>query len=689
VLAESPARLVLEGADQRVWVRFVTVNTFAELGGTARLGRVLGADDDAAGAESAVVLSAGAFRRLFGGDPTIVGRTVRLEDRPARVVGVAADRFTGLDREAPDAWMAMGRRPVFGAAGTSLTDFGEGALPVQMWGRLRPGVEPRVAEAELTALAAELRRRHPAAAWEGETFVSAPGGYSRLGAPMVPLLALGAALGLLILVVACTNLGGLLLARGAARGPELAVRRALGAGRGRIFRQLLTESLALAGLGGVAGLGLGHAVLRALVAATGEASGLDPAPDLRVAAFAAAAALASALVFGIGPAWQGARHRFTPSRVRQVMIGAQIAASCVLVIVAGLLGRALHHAVTASPGFDYARVVSVDPGLRGVAPDAARAHLDALEARLRSVPGVASVSMATNPPLGNRWSVRPARVGARTVRVHLNAVGPEFFRTMGIPLRGRDLSPGESGVVVGESLARLAWPDRDPLGQTLSLGPEPDGSERAMTVIGVAGSARLVSPEDSDAVELYSTARAGALPHVAVLVRIDAPPETVLPGLRAAARAADPERRPEVQWMGAAFDRSVSASARAAAGAGALGLVALALACLGVVGLVASSVAGETREIGIRMALGAHPAVIVGGVLRRLAWPSAAGLAIGIGGSIALGQVLRRGLYGLSHLDPFAYASAVALFLSVTGAAALWPARAALRVDPVRALRHE
>ncbi len=502
---------------------------------------------------------------------------------------------------------------------------------------------------------------------------------------MVPVLALVGALGLLILAAACGSLGSLLLARGVAREKEIAIRVAVGAGRARLIRQLFTESLVLALLGSLAGFALGYVVLRILAAWAGIPPWIDPTPDGRVIAFAAGMGLAAAILFGMTPAWQASRRRPRGTITRQFLIGAQVAASCVLLIVAGLLVRAMDHAMYTDPGFDYQQVISIDPALRGYTPPAARAYFVALAARLRGVPGIESVALVSNPPLGNRWTVVKTDIAGRAVNVHINHIDPAFLQTMKIPLLlGRNLVPGDArAIVVSESLARLRWPAEDPVGKSFRLGGD------NLTVVGVSGSARLVSPEDSDAVEVYQLAQADLMPSMVVMVRTSAPPEGLLRPVAAIAKSIDPRLVPEVQLMKSAFRGKLQIAESSALAVAVLGLIALLLACAGVVGLIGYAVSQRTKEIGIRMALGARPAHVLSVVLRQFSLPVVAGLAVGLGGAAALSTVLRALLYGVGNLDPIAYLSAMTFFAVNMALAALLPARRALRVDPMRALRYE
>ena len=390
VMAVNFSKLAIEGAEQQINAHFVTANFFSELGAAPKLGRMFDPGrDEASDAEPVVVLAQGFWQRHFGADPSIVGKTIRLHGEPATVIGVASGEFSGLSLNEPALYAPITQQPYFATGSRLLTDYADSS-GVRMWGRLHSGLAPKAAEEELRSLAAELRKQHPKEIWEKESLPSDPGGYTqglmvgnRSGtgsegkAELYPVFALVGALALLILAVACGNVGSLLLARGVAREREIAIRVAVGAGKGRLIRQLFTESLLLAIFGSVAGLAVGYAVLRSLMVLTEAPAWLNPAPDWRVALFALAAGSASALLFGLTPALQAARQRHRATIARQILVGAQVAASCVLLIVAGLLGRALDHVTTTHPGFEYRQVISIDPGLarHGYSPARAQAYL--------------------------------------------------------------------------------------------------------------------------------------------------------------------------------------------------------------------------------------------------------------------------------------------------------------------------
>ncbi len=709
VLAARYEKLALDGQAEPLRAQFVTANFFDELGAGMTLGRGLDPVVDARleGAPR-IVLGEDFWQRRFGGDPLIIGRVLRLNGNPATVVGVASPQFSGLHGDQPDLWVPIAAQPYFFAGSQLLTDLSGNHGGVNVWGRLTPGATPQAAEEELRLLAMALRQQHPDGAWEHERLVSEPGAYgvgTRAGtskgsgarpnprAELYVVSALVGALALLMLAATCGNLGSLLLARGVARERELTIRSAVGAGSGRLIRQLFTESLVLALAGAVAGLGLGYAVLRGLMTLSGAPAWVDATPDWRVAAFAAAAAFLSAVLFGLTPAFQVVRRRTRASLIRQVLIGAQVAASFVLLVVAGLLTRAVDHLMFTPPGFDYEHVVSISPGLGGhsYTPARAQAYLDALQARVRQLPGVEAVARVSIAPMGNAKIVTEIIANGRHLAMYFNRVDSDYFHAMRIPLlRGRTPMPGESHVVVlSASAAALAWPEEDPLGKTISDGEDSVGSASGYTVVGISGNARVVALEDPDAVEVYFPVATPDLPSANLVVRSSRPPQDLVASVVSIARGLDGDVFPEVQVLRSAYERKLQSAERGALAVSALGIGALLLACLGITGLVAYAVSQRTKEIGILMALGAARSQVLAAVLRQFSRPVVGGLIVGLGGAAALSQGLRRQLYGLSSLDPLAYLATIVIFLAAVTVASLLPARRALRVDPILALRCE
>ena len=692
VLASTDRELLLENESKPVRVRFVTGNFFRELGAETGIGRAIDPDrEERKGAEPVVMLSHTFWEQHFDSDPAVVGRVVHLNHKAATVVGVAPRNFSGLGLpHEPTFWIPLVQQPYFVEGSTVLTDTSQGGGMVDMWARLGKGVSPKTAEQELLALTDELRRQVPESVWDNEKIISEPGGYLQtVQKGDVPLIGLVAALVLLILTVACSNLGGLLLARGVTRGHEISIRFALGASRARIVRQLFTESLLLAAFAAVAGLGLGYVFLRAFLAQADALPWLNPTPDWRVAAFAGGVGLVATIVFGLAPALQLTAKQRSGARARQLLVTAQIAGSCVLLIVAGLLVRALNFAVTSDPGYDYKHVLVVDPDLaaHGYSAVESRNYLDALQARLRHLPGVASVGLTSMAPLGYK---NVTALTGYPFGIFVSHVEPGFFKTMAIArLSGRDLGHGDTNsVVVSESLARRIWPGQDPLGKDFPIDPSNPTSEK-LTVVGVVANARTMSMHDPDATELYQMSDDPSLPHMVVLVRTEGKPEDLASAARTITTEVDSKLFPKVFPLRDSFREEVGSVERGALIASLMGASAVLLAAVGLVGLVAYAVSQKTREIAIRLALGAKKADVLTAMLRQFIGPVALGLIVGAGLAAAVSQMLRRILYGISGLDPLSYAGAVGLLAAIAALAAVWPARRALRIDPMQVLRHE
>jgi predicted permease len=700
VLAWTPSTLRMEHEQGPLKAQFVTANFFSELGAAASLGRLFDPSrDETNGAEPVVVLSYAFWQSHFGADPSMAGKTIRLNDKPVTVVGVASSEFSGLSLDSPELWLPIAQHPYLVNGSKLLTDYSAEGSGVAVWGRLRPGLTPKAAEGELRSLAAALRAGRPNDMWEKESLPGNPGAYATSAINqsyrgtgtkgpnrMIPVAGLAGALVLLILAVACANLGSLVLARGVARAREIAIRVAIGAGRGRLVRQMFTESLLLGVLGSLAGLGLGYVVLRGLMAVSGAPAWMNPAPDWRVMLFAIALGFLAAILFGLMPAFQVVRQRHHAILMRQILIGAQVAASCVLLIVAALVVRTLNYA-SGGPGFAYRQVVSIDPSLgdHGYSPAQARAYIDAVESRLRDLPGVEFVSAAWIPPLGHKTVMTGLEIAGRVIHIHVNIIEPSYFQTVKIPLlRGRNLMRGDTdAVVVSQSLALLRWPGEDPVGKRLEL------ESGKYTVVGISGNARVAELEDRDSTEAYFLADAGDMPSMVVLVKTSGPPEELASTLASIAKAVDPKIIPEVQLMNTSFQQRLRGTQYSALSVSLLALVALCLACLGIVGLIAYAVSQRTKEIAIRMALGAKPSHVFAIVMHQFAWPVVVGLVVGLGGAVALSRILSQVLFGVGSLDPVAYLGAIGLFTATVALASLFPARRALLVDPMRALRND
>jgi len=668
-------------------VLFITPNYFSELGTPAGRGRLFDPAREAdESATPVAVLSYGLWQRRFGGDPAVVGRIIRLNRKPAMIIGVTPYAFASLGGQTPDIWLPMAEQPYFVEGSTALTDWE--ANRVRMWGRLAPGVSAEMAAQELLGLTNDLRRQHPKAVWDHEFIVVEPGGHLQVMTPaMYNIAAMVAVLTLLILAVACANLGGLLLARAVTREHEIGIRVAIGASRGRIFRQLCTESLLLAMLGSSGGLLLSYVVLSIALSRLNAAKWLTAAPDWRVLLFTFGIAVLSAGFFGLTPALQIARQKQKKAVARQILIGAQVAASCMLLIVAGLLIRATQHMLYIDPGFGYEELLSLDPqlGQHGYTPAAAKAYLSDMRNRLLAVPGVESVSLIKLPPLGHVVTRMDIDINGHQVPVYPNWVEGGTFQTMGIPiLVGRSFYPGEkNAVIVSESLARKQWPGQSPVGQKLLNG------NSAQTVVGVVGNARINAMNDDDAVEQYWPAQPEDMPGMAMMVRTSGEPESVPAQVKSISESIDPKLFPEIRHVKVLYHDSVLQIEQITMVVSLIGVVAMLVAGVGIVGLVSFSVSQRMKELAIRMALGAKNARVLTAVLSQFAWPIVIGMVVGTGSAAAVSKVLRKFLFGVSNLDPLSYAGALCALGAIVALATVMPARKALRLDLAKVLHYE
>ena len=677
----------IDGDEQLSSASFVTANYFAELGTRPAWGRLFSvASDGSAKDAPAVVLSYGLWQRRFGSDPGVVGRVIHLNGKPVTIVGVTPFAVASLGAQDPDLWLPMAQQPYLIEHSTVLKEWTNGS--VHMWGKLAQGVSANAAGQELLALTNELRKQHPDAVWDNERIQISPGGHLQVMQPqMVRVAEMIGVLALLTLIVACANVGGLITARAVTRQHEIGIRIAIGAGRWRIFRQLCTESLVLGAMGSLAGVGLSWAVLSIVLAETDAPKWLSARPDWRVLLFAVGVTLVATLFFGLMPALQIARQRQQKTFARQILVGLQIAASSVLLIVAALLVHAAQHALYTDPGFGYEHITSIDPQLsqHGYSPVAAANYLNQMENRLRALPGVRAVSLVQLPPLGHVVSNWTTEISGRKVTVYPNWVEPDFFETMGIALRaGRTFRPAEKhAVIVSESFARREWPGQNPLGQTVGEGANRD------TVVGVVADAHINALNDDDALEQYWAAQPDNLPNMTVMARAAGEPGAIGPEARAIATSLDASVFPEIRQIRALYRDNQKMIEDVAGIVSLVGLIALSLAAISLVGLVAFVVTQRTKEIAIRIALGGEPMMVLGAVLRQFRWPLIVGMAVGTGLAGFGSSLLRVILYGVSNLDPVSYVAALSLLVLIAVAAIILPALRVLRMDLAATLHYE
>jgi predicted permease len=703
----------------------VSGNYFDLLGVRPPHGRAFLPDEDGTpGTHPVAVLSHRLWQDRFGADPRVLERTVRLNGVDFTVVGIAPPEFKGLSvlDEPPDLWvpMAMYREMVRGPQARWIERRGSFVFPAVA--RLAAGVRPEQARAFLATAARRLEREYPVIN-EALGFAAIPLAQATLppgtrGRIVLSGGLLAAVVGLLLLI-AGANVANLLLARALARGGEIAVRLSLGAGRGRLVRQLLTEGALLGVLGGAAGLLValwGREVLWALKPPFFPDS-LDLGMDARVLGFTLAVSLATGVLFSLAPIFQsfrldlcstltrqgrtgGSRGDRAAALLREVLIAGQVALSVVVLTGAGLFLRSLLAVERIDPGFETEKlfVIPMDLGAQGYPPPRAQELYRRAVERVASLPGVRSAAVASRFLLvegGVRMSVRaegrPASpADEEEILAGINIVGPGYFETVGMPLRsGRAFGPADRRgappvAVINETLARRLWPGEPAVGKRLRLGDDEDFRE----VVGVAADARYAGLREPPQPYAYRPVLQSFSPMMMLHVRTAEKPEPLLEQVRREIQALEPglpllAPRTITQVR----NHSIWAPRMGAGLLTVFGLLALALAALGIYGVMAYSIGQRRQEIGIRMAMGAGRRDVLRLVLRQGLRPVALGALLGLGLALAAGRAIASLLFGVSPADPLALAGAVALLALVALAAVVAPARRAAGLDPVAALR--
>ena len=732
----QPMTLATSSGTELMHGNIVTSNYFGVLGLRPAAGRLFGvADREEPGSSPIAVLSHSFWTRRFDKDPAIVGRTLQLNRQPFVIVGVAPEGFQGMSVAQPDLWVPTSMTAV-AAPGTSAGGDAAQLLRVMIGGRLKTGVSRGESAAEIDAIGRALEREYPdqnsGVGWRTVAASPVPGS---LRPVIAGFLALLLAIVSLVLAIACANVAGVLLARATSRRREIAVRLAMGAGRARLVRQLVTETTMLFALGGAAGLlfarGLAALVLASLPAFPVPV-GLSLPLDGRVALFTAALSLIAAGLSGLAPALHASKADVVSAlkdesqgspdrlRLRHVFVVAQVALSLMLIVAAGLLGRALRAGSVVDPGFDQRGVetASIDLSLAGYTEATGSIFVRALVERIRELAGVESATAAFGVPgPGGRGIMLggltvpgvPPPAGQRFFQPLWNIVEPGYFTTLRIPIvAGRDFSPADRAAaepvaIISESAARRFWPGQGAVGKRMKLQSGSDASAQAareLLVIGVARDvtssahasreARRSAPaEDASSLFMYVPLQQHYIHGITLITRA-AGSQRVTSAVRAAVASLD-ANLPIVSTQ--RLDEPagpIELQLRLAASvSGSLGIVGLLLAAIGIYGVTAYAVTCRAREIGIRVAMGAQRSDIVGMVLRHGMWLVAIGSAIGLILAAAASRLLTRLLFGIPPIDPITFAGAATLFAVIGLAACYIPARRAVRVDPVEALRHE
>lgn len=711
IRAEAPPVVVPVG--------LVTSEFFAALAVAPALGRTFAKDEEKAEAP-VVLLTDALWRREFGGDPAAIGATAFLNDEPRTVVGVLPPGFAfAIDGRSPGAYAPLSRRE-YGASRT--------ALALSVIARLKPGVAASEAQAELQGIAARLAQSYPDT--NGKTGAglrdlqeALTGGHRR---PLLLLLGASA----LLLAISLTNVAGLLLVRGLARGRELAIRAALGAGRGRLFRQFLAEGLVLSVPGAVIGLAVARGTLALLPVVLPLLGGPQQVPseafeslglDALTLAGSLLLAMATALGLSLAPTLLARRHDLerllrgaavafgSGARLRSALVVAQVALSLTLLLGAGLLLRSLAALFATPPGFETAQLWSFGIGVPEARYDSERklvAFHEAVRQRLAEVPGVTGVAVSFRLPAARRrgdvtlgttfWPEGATPARETLPRVLLNVVSPGYLSALRIPLhRGRDLDAGDGPdaarvLLVNQALANAFWPGEDPVGRRIEIGWRSDLAPAGTPwrIVGVVGDTRSERLDQGPRPEILLPSTQIGLDGAVYALRTLRTDAGLAAAVGAAVDAIDPQLeriqlRPFAEALGETLaDRRLSAALLSAFAA-----VALLLTALGLYALVAWSVAARSREIAIRMALGSAPGRIARLALGQTLRLAGLGAAIGLLGAQALGGLLESHLFGVTAGDVPTRAGAVVLMVGVALLAAFGPSRRAARVDPAVVLR--
>jgi len=696
---------------ERIFGQLASGNYWEVMDVEAALGRTFTpGEDEAAGRDPVVVLSHGFWERRFASDPEVLGRSIHLNGHPFTIVGVLPEsyRYARVEIEA-EVFAPLTMMGVLIPGADRLGNRGWGFLEVV--GRVKPNVDLDEAQAHMIVVARELSDAYPDEN-EDRTVILVPESQALLpgeaqGAMTGTVLVLMGVVSF-VLLIACGNVANLQLARAKAREGEMGVRMALGARRARLLRQLLTESVVLAALAALAGVALAFALnhaVKSIPLPVGAPVHIDIGLNSRVLAFTTLVAVLSAIAFGLAPALRVSAARgsstrlVTGSRLGTVLVASQIALSLVLLIGASLFMKSLRAAQKVDPGFDADSVLlaSVDPGLQGYDEARARSFYQGLASAASSLPGVVSAGFTDSAPIQlgtQQWGVEiEGYVPAPNERMNVDyaVVTPGYLETLRIPIRrGRDFGPedgaeGRGSLLVNETMARRFWPGLDPIGRSIRTG----GRDRI--VAGVVADTKVYSLGERPLAYMYfpyeQTSRGAAL---TLFLRTRENPLALVAPLRAAVRALDASLPLyDIQTMHERLAFGLLPSRLSASVLGAFGFVALVMASIGLYGVTAYGVAQRTREIGLRMALGAATPDVLRLVLRRVAAMLIAGLAIGIAGGALLGYFARGLLFGTGSTDAATYLVAAFVITLSVFLAGFLPARRASTIDPMTALRFQ
>ena len=705
-------------AERAGWVQ-VTEGFFATLQVQPAIGRGIRPDDDRPGAERVVLISDGFWRRRFAADPSIVGRSITLNAMPATVIGVLPPSFRHIE--------VNPERPadLFTPFRWDVSQPNRGGRFIRAVARLRDGATLDQGRAELESIAARLEQQYPTdntdQTLRADLLLDAMVGESR------PVMLLLASAVIVVLLVACANVANLLLARGTGRLRELALRSAIGADRGRLVRQMLTESVALSVVGALGGLGVAVMATRALtvLAAAGIPRADQVGIDGTVLAFAAVAALLTSLLFGAVPALQlsrqdlnealkegGRRQSASVGRgARELLIVAEVALSIVLLVGAGLMIRTLWQLQRVDPGFSAERVLTMEVALPVARYEEGEQmpFYQQLEDRIRRIAGVKEVGAINILPLSNNYDGQGIQIedhplpAGQGPQAQVRSITPGYFRAMGVPLiAGRefdahDVADGQLVAIISASMARTFWPDgADVIGKRVTHNNSIPREQRQLVggpgsrvIVGVVGDVKHLALEEAAVPMMYEPHTQQPSYHtMRLVIRADGDAGALTSAVRAALNQMDREvPLSQVATLATTLDKTVAQPRMRATLLALFAGLALVLAAIGVYGVVAYLVGQRTQEIGVRRALGAQARDVVLMLVRESMRPVMLGIAIGVAGAFASSRIISTMLFGVAATDAGTYAAACVALAMAALLASILPARRALRVDPISAVR--
>ena len=699
-----------EGDPERLSGRQVTAGMFSTLRLRPVLGRPFTAEEDKPGAERVVLLGEGFWTRRFGRDPNVLGKHLALNGESYTVIGVLPSSMHGTWRQTDIFTSLLRLEDQIGES--------RGNHPgIYVIGRRKDGVVEAQARAEIIGIAKRLSEQYPSS--NARQSMTAESLHRVVVGDLRPalLVLLGAVA--FVLLICCVNVANLLLGRGAARQREIAVRAALGAGRGRLIRQLLTESILLALVGGALGLLIAYIGVRGLLAATPRNVPLieQVRIDGMVLGFNGLISLLTGLLFGLVPAWQVSRADLhgtlkegsrgsagsAQHRMRNVLVVAEIALSMILLAGAGLMLRSFFRVLAADPGFNPEGVLTANvsvPQTKYNEPAKVRMFIDQVIDKAKALPGV-QYAGSTLPLLGG-WQTafsvegRPEPPPGQLPSTDINRVSPDYFRAMGVRLlSGRFFSEQDHGdallvCIIDETFAKTFWPGENPIGRKIKLGGSRNPEARPLEIVGVVAHVKNYGVDQTSRVETYLPYKQSPFASFTLLVRTTGDPGALTSAVRQAVRSTDPEVPIfNVRTMESLVSDSVAQRRLAAVLLSVFAGLALVLAAVGIYGVMSYAVTQRTQEIGIRMALGAKHADIVKMVVRQGMVLAVIGVVVGLGLALGLAQLIERLLFQVSASDPPTFSVVPLILAAVALLACYIPARRATRVDPMIALRYE